>query len=589
MRYRERRGRASTSLGQISNNDRVPRRLTSVFRLLFGSVRLTSSFGCSFGNRWMIFGETSLDHALGAILAHTVQAGSLKFRKGHLLSQQDIEDLRAAGMVRVTAARLEDGDLAENEAASKISQALQFSGAYAGPASMGRVNFYADGPGLFIVNADLINAVNSVDSSVTIATVKPLQRVKKGQMIATVKIIPLAITKAVMGTVADLGAAGTAFHVQSFTGARVGLIQTILPSLKIPVMDKTRRMTEDRILANRGLLTAELRTSHLERPLSEAIRKLHESNDIILIFGASAVADENDILPAAIIAAGGTVHHIGMPVDPGNLLVLAELGGKPVIGAPGCARSPKENGFDWVLNRLMAGLPVVRHDIVTMGVGGLLMEIPARPQLRDPLPEKAPAQVAIAMLAAGQSTRMMGANKLLATFDGVPLIRRSAIAAIEADGSPVIAVLGHMADQCRNALKGLDVVIAHNADYASGLASSLQCAIRHVPSMAEGALIMLADMPALSAEHLQQLVREFQNAGGQSVVRATFAGKRGNPAILPRVLFDEVFTLTGDVGARHLIEREDVPIIDVELGEAAVLDVDTREGLHATGGILPTL
>ncbi|MET3648432.1 hypothetical protein [Phyllobacterium ifriqiyense] len=156
----------------------------------------------------MIFGETSLDHALGAILAHTVQAGSLKFRKGHLLCQQDIEDLRAAGMVRVTAARLEDGDLAENDAARKISQALQFSGAYAGPASMGRVNFYADGPGLFIVNADLINAVNSVDSSVTIATVKPLQRVKKGQMIATVKIIPLAITKAVMGTVVDLGAAG---------------------------------------------------------------------------------------------------------------------------------------------------------------------------------------------------------------------------------------------------------------------------------------------------------------------------------------------------------------------------------------------
>lgn len=534
----------------------------------------------------MIFGETSLDDALGALLAHTVRAGPLTLRKGHVLGEKDIEDLRAAGVIHVTAARLEAGDLAENEAASRISQALQFSGAYAGPASTGRVNVHAQAPGLFIVNADLINAINAVDSSVTIATLKPFERVKQGQMVATIKIIPLAVTGTVMNAIADLGAASPAFHVQGFKGARIGLVQTTLPLLKTTVMDKTRRVTEARILANHGMLTAELRPDHAEEPLSAAIRTLHETNDIVLIFGASAVADAGDTMPSAIIAAGGTVHHIGMPVDPGNLLVLAELDGKPVIGAPGCARSPKENGFDWILNRLMAGLPVARHDIVTMGVGGLLMEIPARPQLRDPFPEKAPARVAIAVLAAGRSTRMTGANKLLATFDGVPLLRRSAIAAIEAGGSPVIAVLGHMAEQCQDVLKGLDVTIARNADYASGLASSLQCAIRHLPSMTEGAMIMLADMPALSADHLRRLVREFQDAGGQSVVRATFQAKRGNPVILPRILFDEVFTLAGDVGARHLIEREDVPVIDVELGEAAALDVDTRTALHAIGGVL---
>lgn len=214
------------------------------------------------------------------------------------------------------------------------------------------------------------------------------------------------------------------------------------------------------------------------------------------------------------------------------------------------------------------------------------MDIPARPQLRDPQPATTCAGIAIAVLAAGQSTRMPGTNKLLATFDGVPLIRRSVIAAIEAGGSPVITVLGYMVEQSRDALKGLDIVIADNADYASGLASSLQCAIRHVPDTAGGAMITLADMPALSAVHLQLLMREFQDSGGQAVVRATFEGRRGNPVILPRALFDDVFTLAGDVGARHLVERQNVPVIDVELGEAAVLDVDTLNALHATGGIV---
>ena len=77
-----------------------------------------------------------------------------------------------------------------------------------------------------------------------------------------------------------------------------------------------------------------------------------------------------------------------MPVDPGNLLLVGSLGGKPVIGAPGCARSPKENGFDWVLQRFLAGLPVGRREIASLGVGGLLMEIVQRGQLRDATPQE---------------------------------------------------------------------------------------------------------------------------------------------------------------------------------------------------------
>ncbi len=535
----------------------------------------------------MKFGEISLDDALGAILAHSTHAGALKLKKGHVLTTGDIEQLRDAGVIRVIAARLDDADLEENVAARQMAEALQWFNVREGPASTGRVNCYADTTGLFSVDAELINAINAIDPAVTIATLKPFARVEQGQMVATIKIIPFAVGAPVIDKIFALAQGRTAFGVHGFAGSRIGLVQTTLASVKATVLDKTRRVIEARVAANHGNLTAELRPVHADASLATAIRALHRSNDIVIVFGASAVVDQDDVVPQAIRQAGGTVHHVGMPVDPGNLLVLGELDGKPVIGAPGCARSPKENGFDWVLDRIMANLPVTRDDIVGMGVGGLLMEIPTRPQPRDPRPPSSRANVAIAVLGAGQSTRMKGPNKLLATFDGMPLIRRAAMIAIEAGGHPVIAVLGHMAEQCSAALDGLNVVIALNKDFASGLASSLQTAIRHVPATADGVMMLLADMPALTATDLEAMIKRFQNAGGQSVVRATFEGKRGNPVLLPRQLFDEVFTLAGDVGARHLIERGDIPVIDVELGEAAAIDVDTPDMLNRAGGTMP--
>lgn len=119
--------------------------------------------------------------------------------------------------------------------------------------------------------------------------------------------------------------------------------------------------------------------------MSAAIRAAvtEDRADLVVIFGASAIADRRDVIPAGIEAAGGSVAHLGMPVDPGNLLLVGAYGPVPVIGAPGCARSPKENGFDWVLHRLLAALPVTRADIVALGVGGLLMEIVSRPQPRS--------------------------------------------------------------------------------------------------------------------------------------------------------------------------------------------------------------
>ncbi|TGV78368.1 4-diphosphocytidyl-2C-methyl-D-erythritol kinase, partial [Mesorhizobium sp. M00.F.Ca.ET.149.01.1.1] len=272
----------------------------------------------------------------------------------------------------------------------------------------------------------------------------------------------------------------------------------------------------------------------------------------------------------------------------GNLLVLGTLDGKRVVGAPGCARSPKENGFDWVLDRLIAGLDVTAGDIAGMGVGGLLMEIPTRPQPREPAPQPArsAAKVDIVLLAAGRSSRMGGPNKLLALFDGEPLVRRTAARALGSKAASTIVVTGHQRERVRSALAGLEVKLADNPDFADGLASSLKAGIAKVAPDAAGAMIVLGDMPGVSSKDLDSLIDAFRRSGGHAVVRASHQGKRGNPVLLPRSLFAAVAQLEGDTGARHLVEAEGLDVIDVEIGQGASIDVDTREAVEGAGGVL---
>ena len=107
-----------------------------------------------------------------------------------------------------------------------------------------------------------------------------------------------------------------------------------------------------------------------------------------------------------------------------------------------------------------------------------------------------------------------------------------------------------------------------------------------LPDDVAGALIVLGDMPGITAQDLDRLIEAFRRTDGQAIVRATHAGKRGNPVILPRILFPAVATLEGDTGARHLVEADGLDVVDVEIGAAASVDVDTREALESAGGVL---
>src|SRR5713101_4825814 len=371
----------------------------------------------------MRFGDVPLAEAAGAILAHSLRLGTAVLNKGRVLSPEDIGLIAAAGIDHVVAARLDPGDIREDEAATRIAAAAAGGGIATAAAFTGRANLFAEARGLLVVDRDRLDRLNSVDEAVTLGTLPPFAAVEPRQMVATVKIIPFAVPEAAVVSAAAFAADGEKLlRVAAFVPHRVALIQTRLPGFKESILDKTSEVTEQRLAALGCALVAEERCAHTTADLAPRIAaSIAAGAEMVLVHGASAIVDRRDVIPQAVVAAGGHIDHFGMPVDPGNLLLLGHVGEKPVLGLPGCARSPKINGFDWVLERLVAGLPVGPQEIMGMGAGGLLAEIPSRPLPRaaaSPAPagnvveQRAPGpRIAALLLAAGQSRRM-GTNKL---------------------------------------------------------------------------------------------------------------------------------------------------------------------------------
>jgi molybdenum cofactor cytidylyltransferase len=328
------------------------------------------------------FGAIPVAEAEGAIVAHALRAGDRSLKKGHVVTPGDQAALRDAGVDSVIAARIEPGDVGENEAAERLAERLAGENLRREQPFTGRVNIFATVNGLIVVDADAIARINRLDEAITVATLAAHRPVAAGDMAATVKIIPFAAPGVALIAACEAVGPRGAVWVAPFRPLRVGVVSTLLPGLKASVIAKTLRVLEARLAKSSAAIGKEERVAHEEGALAAAIERLAPHSDALVIFGASAITDRRDVIPRAIEASGGRIEHFGMPVDPGNLLLLAERAGAPIIGAPGCARSPKENGFDWVLDRILAGVPITSADIKAMGVGGLLMEIASRPQPR---------------------------------------------------------------------------------------------------------------------------------------------------------------------------------------------------------------
>jgi molybdenum cofactor cytidylyltransferase len=542
----------------------------------------------------MKFGEVPVAEAVGATLAHSLKVGDRVLRKGRVLTADDVAALAAAGRASVIAARLEPGDVDENSAAAAV--ALPVAGQHVSIARpfTGRVNLFAEVSGVCAVDAARVDRLNAVDETITLATLAPWTVVAPKQMVATIKVIPFAVRRqSVDACVQEASGGGPLLSIARFQPKRVALIQTRLPGLKESILDKTVDATRERLAALGSTLELERRCEHRQEDFAPHIAAaLDAGAELVLVAGASAIVDRRDVIPAAIEQAGGTIGHFGMPVDPGNLMLMGDVGGVTVLGLPGCARSPKVNGFDWVLQRLLAGLPAGPREIMRMGVGGLLADIPLRPLPRAKLAAAAEQEtphaprVAALLLAAGQSRRMGTLNKLLIGIDGKPMVRHVAEAVQASQARPIIVVTGHQREKVEAALSGLGIGrFVFNPDYAKGLSTSLKQGIAALPKGTEAVVVCLGDMPKVAAGEIDRLIAAFNPVEGRAICLPTRRGKRGNPVLLASRLFQELANVSGDVGARDLIAAHPELVTEVEMeGDGTLLDIDTPQALARLAG-----
>ena len=276
----------------------------------------------------MKFAQTPTDEACGHILAHSQKLVGGTLKKGRLLDAADVQRLRVAGVESVISASLDEGDVAEDDAAEELAAALvgrrhrddetdshdnqgrDDSGIRVAAPFTGRSNLFASHRALMSVDAQRIDAVNRIHESLTVATLPSPMVVEPKQMLATVKVIAFSVPRSALDeALGVVSGEQPVVRLHSFLPLRVGLVQTRLNGTRDSVLDKTARVLGARIVSLGGSVLSERRCAHDGEAVSEAVStELSEGRDLILVCGASAIVDRRDVVPAGIVASGGESH-----------------------------------------------------------------------------------------------------------------------------------------------------------------------------------------------------------------------------------------------------------------------------------------
>ena len=507
----------------------------------------------------MKFGEKPISKCIGDLLVHSVKLPDGKLPKGTSLSKAHIQKLRSVGITSILVASLEEGDVDENLAAKLLSNAFKKIGFQLSAPATGRVNFIAEKLSIARLDVEKIKRLNEIDEAITFATVLPDQLLVKGQMLATLKIIPYAVSQNSIDEALNLIASSVLLSCQNLISLNFSLIQTKFEDTKSSILIATENVTRARLAQlDCSLVDCQI-VDHTSMNVSKAmIRAREQGAQAFLLCGASAIADRLDVLPEALRLVGGEIIHIGLPVDPGNLSMVGEWDGMVVLGMPGCARSSKLNGLDWLLQKTLAGVKLDKSELSGMAVGGLLADIASRPLPRKLIHKNSSTENKIAgiILAAGSSTRMGVENKLLLPLNnGMTMISWIVKTFLNSKIDNLFVVTGFQEKEVRRALTGLNVKFIHNPSYETGQASSVTVAIENLPEQYDSALIGLADMPFVTAELIDRLI-ESHNLLPKPETRITLPlinGERSNPVIWGKAFFDELQNISGDQGGRQIL------------------------------------
>ena len=540
----------------------------------------------------MIFAQYKRVEALGVILAHTLRLDAVTLKKGTELNAEHLLLLEQAKVEFVTGVRLEPGDVDEDTAAEQIAKQLAGLHLNMGKPIAGRCNLYAKQHGLTQIDSAKINAINLSDGAIAIATLPNSAEAHADQAVASIKIIPFAVSERLLEHCLNILAdEKPAIEVMPFQPHHGALILTKSAALKESVLDSTFEVTQGRMRAYDSQVVFHQRCEHKIDEISAALKQaLTQGCNPIMVCGAGITVDIGDVIPTAIKECGGEIVQFGMPVEPSNMLLLAKLGKTNIINLPGCSRSPKLNGLDWVLQRILAGIEVKPEHIMAMGVGGLIKDVAhsERRHRRAVQPKhQSKPRIAAIILAAGSSRRMGEQNKLLSQVKGVPMVVSVANAALASNVESITLVTGHESEALETLLAGRNLKFVHNPDYNSGIASSVKIGIASLSDEVDGAIVLLGDMPFVTKSQINELIAEFDPVLERDIVMPVKDGRRGNPVLWSRRYFPAMQKLTGDTGAKTILKEYAANVWEVPISDESIFaDIDTQEELdlvNATG------
>ncbi len=330
----------------------------------------------------MFFGEVKTEKSLGGILSSSIEVyknkNKIKISKGTVINKNLIDLLLLNNFEQIKCAKLDDDEIDENSAVHEISKKIitsKKSNIKIQDPKNGRCNLVSKVDGIITFQPNQLFSINSVTNDIGIASLKAFSKVKKNQIIASIKAIPFGIKQKYLKKIIHISQ--DCFKILPFQKKNIHLIQTTNQKTRAKILEKTLEVTKDRLLSCGIKKIEERKCLHEIKSICTQLKtSIDENADIILIFGTSAICDINDIIPQSINEMNGIVLRLGMPVEPGNLILLAEVEISKkhisIIGMPGCARSKKENGVDWILWRKLCDLKVSTDDINHLGNGGLL-------------------------------------------------------------------------------------------------------------------------------------------------------------------------------------------------------------------------
>ncbi|MFT6497506.1 MAG: molybdenum cofactor cytidylyltransferase [Alphaproteobacteria bacterium] len=528
----------------------------------------------------MKFENKPVINAIGMVSAHSHSTASGRISKGTTLEKLHIDELISMGVSDINVYHLEEDDVEESKASLLIAKAIANESLKVSLAFNGRTRIYAEKDSIFLVNKSIVDQINQMDESIAISTLNDQDIAYKNDLVLSVKIITYSISNLLLNQVLDLIKKNWVIFLKPFHPLSLAVIYTKSKNQKESLINNAKKTLSKRIEEFNSTISEIHECSHEYNEIKNAIDTVKKANiDLIVIFSASSVSDRRDIVPQAIESMHGKIIHFGMPVDPGNLTLFAQLDHVKIIAVAGSARSESLNGFDWFLNRLHAGIDINHKEINKLGVGGLLHDLRSysRRKKFEKTTNSRKKNVVAIILAAGQSTRMGDQNKLLLKINENSMIKDYINKLNQCNLANIIVVTGHESSIIKEDLSDTGVLFAHNKEHKVGISSSIKAGVSKLESHVDAVLICLPDMPFVSAHEINQLIDNYSTDKGQLICVPTSFGQRGNPVLWDKRFFNELMQLEGDIGAKNLIDKYKEYLIEVSSGESVITDIDTKE------------